>query len=35
LPSIDVVEEEFITAVTEEGSVVILYPDGTWEFRAY
>ncbi|WP_292591776.1 thermonuclease family protein [Mesotoga sp. UBA5825] len=32
LPSISVVEEDFITAITEEGSDVILYPDGTWEY---
>ncbi|RLL82400.1 thermonuclease family protein [Mesotoga sp. BH458_6_3_2_1] len=35
LPSISVVEEDFLTAITVEGSVVILYPDGTWEFEAY
>jgi len=33
--SFSVVEEDFMTAITEEGSVVILYPDGTWEFEAY
>jgi len=33
--SFSVVEEDFMTAITEEGSVVILYPDGTWEFEAH
>ena len=34
-PFINVVEKDFITAITEEGSVVILHLDGTWEFKAY